>query len=688
MRPGRLVLAGVIGGVLVGGGWGLASLLLPVADWPGPMAGLLALLGVLAGLGGAVSTALAYRRRLIHLADLVRAQREQPSLGTLELGRRSLGSSEMDALWEQLVALATGYRKALTEIVGMHEKLEGSSHEQGELTPRAVPNLTLTSTHFVIGSSRHRMVARLAPNLNIIAATGPLRSFLGPSAGDLLGHSMLRFVHPDDAADLRRSLLESLRDGEGHNITFRVPPLPDALGEKRHLQMDVLTCYDEAGTPLHLRCHFLDISDRIKTEHQLRRITREVYESNGKLRQTNEKLERLKESYRDLYNHAPVIYFSVDHAGTIVAFNETMLRVLGHSRQALRGQPYATLLTPEGRAAFEADPTAMQQPGEFETRWVKSDGTVIDVWIGTTTVCDAEGKFIRSRSAARDISEKRRLAVALQTNAAELGQANDRLRRTNQELEEFTYVVSHDLKEPLRTIEAFSTFLSTDYGAVLTGEGDDYLRHLRQASGRLGRLIDDLLTLSRTGRVIHTPRPFAWPPLLQTIFADLHDLIARSNADVRVEGTLPPVMGDPERVIQLLANLVQNAVRYNRTGRPEVVIGARETPDNRDFATLFVRDNGIGIDPAHHKQIFGIFRRLHHRDEFEGTGAGLAICKRIVEAHGGRLWVESKLGDGATFLFTLPRDPGGGVRPASFRVSNLPPVEARHDEVAIAAGGR
>jgi signal transduction histidine kinase len=127
---------------------------------------------------------------------------------------------------------------------------------------------------------------------------------------------------------------------------------------------------------------------------------------------------------------------------------------------------------------------------------------------------------------------------------------------------------------------------------------------------------------------------------------------------VRLDGPLPPVAGDPERVVQLLSNLVSNGLKYNKSPQPEVVIGARPADaaaGGRDFVTFYVRDNGIGIEPQYHDQVFRMFRRLHRRDEVEGTGAGLAICKKIVEAHGGRIWVESQPGHGATFLFTLPR---------------------------------
>jgi PAS domain S-box-containing protein len=679
--------------------WGLP-------EWTAPLDQVL-VVGMLAGVVAGVSAWSArwrYRRWLRRISERMAVLRQNPSPHALR-GLEGPATGELGPVLAELESLAGSYRNALADLVEARARLEEmqATHGPPPGTAPAGPNPRAVATHYVVGSSRHRMVARLAPNLHWMAATTPLQEFLGCHVRDLVARSFLEVVHPDDSAFLKQTLHEALKDGEAHNVTFRIllpEAAPDAKREaaarvtpgggtpaqrERHLQMDVMTSYTEGGLPLHLRCHFIDVTDRVLTENELRRRTQELSEANDRLRRTNSDLQRLKESYRDLYHQAPVLYFSLDARGRFVACNETMLRALGYRREALLGQPYTRLLPARGRSDFLANPTVFQHPGELETQWVKQDRTVIDVWIATTTIRDEQGAFVRSRSAARDVTDRKRLANALRAKADEVAQANAHLRRVNQELEDFTYVVSHDLKEPLRTLEAFSNFLATDYGSVLGSEGHEYISHLIQASRRLGALIDDLLTLSRSGRVIHAPRPFSWDEAVQTVLADLRDLISRQQATVRVQGPLPPVAGDPERVIQLLSNLVSNGLKYNKNPHPEVVLGfvgdarnetapaangaertgeANGQPGAPAFATLFVRDNGVGIDPMYHDQVFRMFRRLHRRDEVEGTGAGLAICKRIVEAHGGRIWVESEAGQGATFYFTLPlpEKPAGQVR--------------------------
>lgn len=627
--------------------------------------GLFVLLAALLGFVIGRAVCRYYRLLLASLSEQVALVQQHPAAHRVQALPAELGP-----LQQPLEALAGSYRQALAELVEAQQALtvlrslpvkadaeKGHSHSfiyQG------------AATHD--GSVSRRMVARLTPSLHWMAATPALQLFVGSTLNDLVARSFLELVHPEDAAGLARTFQEVLRDGEGHNVVFRVRARG---GMERHIQMDVLTRYDDAGSSLHLRCHFLDITDRIHTEQELRHRTDELYRANVRLRQINSDLERLKESYRDLYHQAPAMYFSLDSNGCFAAFNETLTRTLGYGRKDLFEQPYTNVLAPASQLRYLTDPTVYQCAGEVETQWLKHDGAVMDVWIRTTPTLDADGKFVRSRSAAQDVTERNRLAHALRAKAEELEQANAQLRRINQELDQFTYVVSHDLKEPLRTLQAFSTFLRQDYGKQLGTEGQEYIDHLLQACRRLGSLIDDLLALSRAGRVLNPPGAFPLADAVATVRRDLHDLIQRTGARIRIEGTLPIIIGDPERVIQLLANLVTNGLKYNHSQPPEVIIGMRRAEDEErreeerfappsafrtpsSHVAIVVRDNGIGIDPQYHEQIFGIFRRLHHRDEYEGTGAGLAICKKIVESHGGRIWVESQLGAGAAFCFTLP----------------------------------
>ncbi len=562
----------------------------------------------------------------------------------------------------EIEALGLSYRHALDTVVKSQEalaRLRGldarQDGEKGHSHSFIHPGGFLRSG---------RLIARLTPSLHWLSATTSLQRLLGRGLAELNGRSFLESIPAADVPGVVGAAQEALREGEGHDITFRVT-LPG--GEERHLQMDLHARYTEQAAPLHLRCHFTDVTDRVRAEREVRLQSAKLARANALLVQSNAGLQRLKESYRDLYHKAPVLYFSVDPRGHFSACNDTMLGFLGYGREELHGRPYTLLLTPEGLPRHGQDPGVFQRAGEVETRWVKKDGSVIDVWVRTTPLLDEAGRFVRSRSAAQDVTERNRLADALRAQAREVQAANERLRRINQELEEFTYVVSHDLKEPLRTLEAFSAFLRQDCGEALGADGRGHINHLVEASRRLGCLIDDLLALSRAGKIINTPRTFDLGEAVDTVLADLSDLVRRRGASVRVEGPLPRVFGDRERLVQLLTNLVVNGLKYNQSERPEVVVGAAaDAGGARGDVTVFVRDNGIGIEPRYHGQIFRLFRRLHRREEYEGNGAGLAICKKIVEAHGGRIWVESEPGRGATFRLTLPRSAAAARRAPAF----------------------
>jgi len=226
------------------------------------------------------------------------------------------------------------------------------------------------------------------------------------------------------------------------------------------------------------------------------------------------------------------------------------------------------------------------------------------------------------------------------------------LARSNAELEDFAYAVSHDLKEPLRGIDDFSRFLAEDYSDKLDEQGQERIRAIRKSAQGMKQLIEDLLELSRLGRIRQELTTVGMQSLLGDVRLDLEFALREKKVDLRIEPGLPTLACDALRTKQVFQNLISNAIKFSDKPQPVVEIACSE---DDSVYTFSVRDNGIGIDDQYHEKIFWIFERLNQQGEYEGTGAGLAICKKIVEAHGGKIWVESSVGQGSTFSFTIPK---------------------------------
>jgi PAS domain S-box-containing protein len=246
-----------------------------------------------------------------------------------------------------------------------------------------------------------------------------------------------------------------------------------------------------------------------------------------------------------------------------------------------------------------------------------------------------------------DITEKKRLELRLQEKTL-------RLEDSNKKLEEFTHVVSHDLKEPLRTIEAFSRFILEDYAEKLDAEGQEYLNRITKASARMKNLIDDLLKLSRIGTKQEPLEKVDIHEILEEVREVMSSRLQSEHVLLELKNSYPIVMASRTRLIELFSNLVSNAIKYNDKLEKRIEVGYR---DSAEFYEFYVKDNGMGIESQYLERIFELFERLNPLDDNEGTGAGLAICKRIVEEFGGEIWAESTLGEGSSFLFTLPKKP-------------------------------
>lgn len=292
----------------------------------------------------------------------------------------------------------------------------------------------------------------------------------------------------------------------------------------------------------------------------------------------------------------------------------------------------------------------------FTDQW---NGWQCEVYVGP--VCNANGEVVMVLTVFKNVSEQYQQQQALQ-------QANILLQRSNQNLERFAYVASHDLQEPLRKIRSFGELLSVRYGEGLDETGRDMLRRMQSAAQRMDELIRSLLTFSRINTPTFTAVPVALETLLLDIQADLEVVIQEKKAVISFASALPTVRGDEAQLRQLFQNLLTNALKFVAPGvEPHVriwsrLVGAMEVsnlPDTKlsatsQFAEISVADNGIGIDPVNYEKIFGLFTRLHGRTAYEGTGIGLATTKQVAENHGGAVSVESEPAKGTTFRVYLP----------------------------------
>ncbi len=297
---------------------------------------------------------------------------------------------------------------------------------------------------------------------------------------------------------------------------------------------------------------------------------------------------------------------------------------------------------------------------------VRSKNGITNRWVSATKIPirDESGKIIGLVGISRDITDlklmERKLEhanVELKKHIEELQKVQEELKRSNRELENYTYAVSHDLKAPLRAIRSFASFLLEDYKDKLDKDGLEYLKRIDAAAIRMNEFIEDLLILSRVGRKFMEAEKVDLNNLLEEIAQDFKPIIDSRNARVIVN-RLPTLYIQRVWIKQLFMNLIDNGLKFNKSETPKVEVSCEEKTDQYLFK---VSDNGIGIREEHLNKLFNLFERLHSSEEYEGTGAGLAICKKIVENWGGRIWVESVFGKGSTFCFTIPKKYGIGV---------------------------
>ncbi len=350
---------------------------------------------------------------------------------------------------------------------------------------------------------------------------------------------------------------------------------------------------------------------------------------------------RAEARFRAAVESSPNGMLMIDREGKIVLVNREIERLFGYPREELLGRPIEVLVParlrerhPGYREAFFGSPQTRAMGAGRDLFGVRKDGREVPVEIGLNPLETDEGLFVLA--SVVDITERKR--------------AEQELRRSNEELERFAYVASHDLQEPLRMVGSYVQLLGKRYKGKLDADADEFIGYALDGALRMQRLIEDLLAFSRVGTRGAAFAPTDVGAVVDHALAHLKLTIEETGATVTRDG-LPMVSGDAGQLEHLFLNLVSNALKFRGPGRPQVQISAQR----RDREWVFgVRDNGIGIDPQYFDRIFIIFQRLHGKEDYPGTGIGLAIAKKIVERHGGRIWVESSPGQGSTFSFTLP----------------------------------
>ncbi len=511
-------------------------------------------------------------------------------------------------------------------------------NSEGILVTAAIRNISVrraAEKHLAQMEGRYRGLLEAAPDAmvvvnqrgDIVLLNVQAEKQFGYSRDELLGQQVKNIIPEGFAerliADGTRTATEALAQQIGTGI--------ELIGRRK----------DGSEFPIEIMLSPLENSEGTLVTAAIRNIS---------VRKAAEKhLMQMEGRYRGLLEAAPDAMVVVNQSGDIVLLNVQAEKQFGYRRDELLGQRVKNII-PEGfaeRLIADAlrsteDALAQQIGTGIELTARRKNGSEFPIEIMLSPLESATGVLVTA--AIRDITARKNAEAHLLENVEELS-------RSNKELGQFAYIASHDLQEPLRMVASYTQLLSRRYKGKLDSDADEFIAFAVDGASRMQRLIQDLLAYSRVGTKGSEMVEVSSEEALQQAVLNLRSAIEESGALV-THDPLPSVLADEMQLTQLFQNLVGNAIKYQNPGIPRIHISA--TTNGGKKWTFSVQDNGLGIDPQYFERIFGMFQRLHKREEFAGTGIGLAICKKIVERHGGNITVESQVGQGSTFRFALP----------------------------------
>jgi PAS domain S-box-containing protein len=481
------------------------------------------------------------------------------------------------------------------------------------------------------------------PATRTLRGSATLGSILGRAKEDfeISFDQYLAAIHPEDRAAVRESLETSLDGGADHTLEYRVS-WPDATERWIYSRGRGVRSDGSVG----VIGIAMDITER---------------------RQLDNALRRAKEFDEAVMNNMGEGLYTVDSHGRVTFMNPAAEQMFGWTLPELKGKRMHDVthyLHRDGTPFPAEDCPGLQvlnggvTLNGYEDTFIHKDGTFFDVIYSSAPLQDgdrATGLVV----VFRDITERKRAEEAIRSAAAELSLSNQQLLRSNADLERFAFVASHDLQEPLRMITTYAQLLVREYGVQEGSKAESYVQYISDGTERMRDLLADLRTYTELrGAPVEAPQPVDLEQVLETVKLNLQVSIEEAQAEITNDPLLSVTAHAPH-MVSLFQNLIGNALKYRGDRPARIHIGVHRVGPEIRFA---VCDEGIGISPEYHDQIFVAFKRLHGR-KTPGTGIGLAICQRIVEHYGGRIWVESETGKGATFYFTLPGamelEPGG-----------------------------
>ncbi|HUK06176.1 MAG TPA: PAS domain S-box protein [Burkholderiales bacterium] len=459
-------------------------------------------------------------------------------------------------------------------------------------------------------------------------ANRALCRILGYTAEELVGKTVREVSHPEDrgVTDAERA---RMREGAIDSVHFE-KRYRRKDGETVWVDLTVALVRDGDGQPLYEIAVFDDITERKAADAALR-------ESEARFRS----LTALSSDW--YWEQDAQLRFTLVSGGIEESLGIAPGEFIGRTRWdgPMLG------VSEEDAAAHRALLEAHRPFAEFEYGRRDARGRVHYISASGEPVFDERGVFRGYRGVGRDVTARRTAQEALRA-------AHDELARSNAELEQFAYVASHDLQEPLRMVSSYTQLLERRHGDKLQGDAKEFMAFIVDGAARMKQLIEDLLAYSRVGTRGKAFRRTPMEKVFERASANLRAAIEEGGVEL-THDPLPEVEGDESQLVQLMQNLIGNAIKFRAEAEPRIHVSCSEKEDEFAFA---VQDNGIGIEPQYFERIFMVFQRLHDKGQYPGTGIGLAICKKVVDRHGGRIWVESAPGKGSRFVFTLPRKRG------------------------------